>query len=104
MKEISKYSSVKEMEEEFNDWFGYFITGFDKEKGWLDEERSINDITDNVIDIMIAITDWDEDVVKNTNRWNVVYWYCLYLLYIHPNDYFYIDDIFEFLNDMTPFD
>ena len=94
------------LELEFNDWFGKFISA----DGKGHEAIKIEDITDEVLDTIVAITDWEQDTVFNTNQWNVVYWYCLRLLYLYnktylnsDRPYYYLDDIYDFLIDIIPF-
>ena len=97
MKKIEEYSTIQELEEAFNnEWFGKWISG---------SEKNIEDFTDEIIQIILLITDWNEEVIENTSKWNIVYWYCLRLLYLNNsnNDYIYLDDVFEFLDSITPF-
>ena len=97
MKKIEEYSTIQELQEAFNnEWFGKWISA---------KEKNIEDFTDEIIEIILLITEWDKEVIKNTNKWNIVYWYCLQLLYLNNsnNDYIYLDDVFEFLDSITPF-
>lgn len=97
MKKIEEYSTIQELQEAFNnEWFGKWI---------LAKEKNIEDFTDEIIEIILLITEWDKEVIENTSKWNIVYWYCLQLLYLNNsnNDYIYLDDVFEFLDSITPF-
>lgn len=96
MKNINEYSNINDLTADFNEWFGIWLSS---------NEKSIDAITDEVIEVMLKITEWDEEVVRNTNKWNVVYWYCVQLLYLNNsnNDYTYLDVVYEFLDSITPF-
>lgn len=108
MKSIEEYSSIKEMERDFNIWFGVWLTGWDIEKGWVERDSSINAFTDDIIEIMLSITDWqfEEQDLKTMNKWNLVYWYCIRLLYLYndTDEYFcYINNVFELLDSIRPY-
>lgn len=106
MKKIDEYSTIEEMTEDFDNWFGYWLTGWSNEKECFDVScRDINAFTDEIVEIMIKVTDWqfDAEELKTMNRWNLVYWYCVRLLYLRgsdKDDYLYYDDVYEFLDNM----
>lgn len=106
MKAIDEYETIEELEKDFNDWFGWLITGFDKEKGWYDNGNSVEEnLTDDKIEMMLAITKWEfeEDDFNKINKLNFVYWYCVDLLYTKDEDYFYYEDVYHLLDGIRPF-
>lgn len=107
MKNLEQYDSIEVMTQEFNNWFGIWLSGWDNINNRWDEEidRSINAFTDDIIDIMLAITGWDfdDDELKIINKMNLVYWYCVRLMYLYNDNYYYIENVFEFLDGVRPF-
>ena len=105
MKTVEQYDSYEEMEQDFNNWFGVWLTGWDKEKeSRVDIYRNIEAFTDDIVEVMLAITDWqfEEQELKSMNKMNLVYWYCVRLLYLNT-DYYYIEDVFDLLDGIRPY-
>ena len=104
MKKLNEYSTYEEVKKDFDKWFSYWLTGYDADRGWTNEKRTIDDFTDDVIDVILYITEWNEEIIKNTNKWNIVYWYCVRFLYFGVDDEnLSLEEVYEFLDGMTPF-
>ena len=107
MKPIKDYNTIEEMEKDFNSWFGWLISGWDETTDEWKESNIELDFTADKIEMMLAITEWqfDEDEFKTLNKLNLVYWYCVRLLYLNNsnNDYSYIDEVYQWLDNIKPF-
>ena len=106
MKKLEEYNDYNEMVNDFNNWFGWLISSWDKDRGWIDSDIE-RDFTDDKMEMMLAITDWqfDEEEFKTLNKLNLIYWYCVRLLYLNDsnNDYFYLEDVFSLLDGIKPY-
>lgn len=106
MKKLEEYNDYNEMVNDFNNWFGWLISSWDKDRGWIDSDIE-RDFTDDKMEMMLAITDWqfDDEEFKTLNKLNLIYWYCVRLLYLNDsnNDYFYLEDVFSLLDGIKPY-
>ena len=73
-------------------------------------------ITDDELSLICDITEWDRNIIFNTDKRNVVYWYAINLLYLYNDSVveddkcgfrdgclFDYDALYLFLDSLTPF-
>ena len=105
----------------FNGWFSNQLCKTVRKNGAFfsvasDIVEVARQITVDELNLICDITEWDRDIIFNTDKRNVVYWYALNLLYLYNDSVveddkcgfvdgclFDYDALYLFLDSLTPF-